>query len=287
MEGDQFVMTKRLVDCGHDQNVVDKFLRVLRRSEMETIDEFIEAHAKDEGFRRAALQAVALLISDCEIDDALYPIDRHPWYKRLLRFLQKNPELAHRDRLNFLTFNYDRSIEHYLREGIDSSGNRFPPHTAENLLNNNFLHIHGHVGQLPWQGGSRWYGVAPTADQLSEMANGMLAPYQEVNLSGNDIERLRSSDLLVFLGFAFHPQNLRKIDFSGMLDRKDLPMCTTVQSLEMDRRTQLEKMPLMSMFEIDCDNLMNFLLLELEKNKREGAYKVSEEWLKQHRRIRV
>ena len=36
MEGDQFVMTKRLVECGHDQNVVDKFLRVLRRSEMET-----------------------------------------------------------------------------------------------------------------------------------------------------------------------------------------------------------------------------------------------------------
>jgi hypothetical protein len=287
MEGDQFVMTKRLVECGHDQNVVDKFLRVLRRSEMETIDEFIEAHSRDEGFRRAALQAVALLISDCEIDDALYPIDRHPWYKRLLRFLQKNPELAHRDRLNFLTFNYDRSIEHYLQAGISSSGNRFPAGTVENFLNKNFLHIHGHLGKLPWQGGTREYGVAPSAEQLKEIGNGMLAPYQEVTLSGEDLERLRSSDLVVFLGFAFHPQNLGKIDYSGMLNRKDLPMCTTVQALEMDRRTQLENTPLMSMFETDCDNLVSFLLLELEKNRRGGTYKVSEDWLKQHRRIRV
>jgi hypothetical protein len=281
-----YVMQKRLFDLGHGEEDVINFLKVLRRAEMETIDEFIEAHSADERFRAAALQATALLICDNEIERKLYPGPTHTavWYKRLLNFLQNNPEMAHRDCLNFLTFNYDRSLEHYLHSGITSSGKRFSKTAVEDLLVGNILHLHGHVGKLPWQGGSRDYGVAASPKQLAEIAQGMLAPYQEVTLSSSDAERLIQSDLVVFMGFAFHRQNLIKIQFDQLLNRLDLPLCTTIRALDMDRRDMLERHPRMSIFETDCDNLMSFLGIELEKNKRTGAFKVSEEWLASHRR---
>src|SRR5205823_5571052 len=57
-----------------------------------------------------------------------------------------------RSQLRIVTFNYDRSLEHFLFNAIGHTHNLDEGSTAEIIGKLPIVHVYGQLGNLPWQG---------------------------------------------------------------------------------------------------------------------------------------
>jgi hypothetical protein len=125
--------------------------------------------------------------------------------------------------VTFIDFNYDRTITHYLywalqqRCGVSSE-------IATSAVNRiNHIRPYGFVGHLPWQDlKGTPFGGDEEGDLFAIAAS--IRTYTEQR-RGADIERrideaLRAAQLVVCLGFGFHPQNLSLL--STLNDRRKI-----------------------------------------------------------------
>lgn len=110
---------------------------------------------------------------------------------------------------SFVTFNYDRCIEQYLWHHV-TTALAIPPNEARELLQSvPIIHAFGSIGQLPEMGGHHPFGSHDARYIAGAAAN--IRTYTESvdSVIGDRIQSVVSSaDKLVFLGFAFHSQNL-------------------------------------------------------------------------------
>jgi hypothetical protein len=114
-----------------------------------------------------------------------------------------------------VVFNYDRCIEHFLYHAIQTVYRVKAEDAAATLRHLRIFHPYGTVGSLPWQtdsaGPTIEFGGEVDAHQLNALRQGIrtyseklgeykgLAPIREAVLAAN---------VVVFLGFAFHPDNM-------------------------------------------------------------------------------
>jgi hypothetical protein len=288
----EYVFQKKLEELGYDTDSVSAFLNALFKAEYDTLDEFIAAHRASGDVPLMAKEAIALLISGSEDESILFGQGGARWYRLVVDFLRANPEMAHRDRMAFLTFNYDRSLEHYLYDSLRHSGNAFQDIRWGDFFHGNFIHIHGNLGFLPWQNRSgdkelitRGYGEVPTGPMLRSIAQRMSAPYQTMS-PGGLAPILSNADVVAIMGFGFHPQNLAKIGFTELLGRPNVKFCATVSVLPAERRNRLEMEPAVTTFDLDCANFVRFLFMELTASAKAGKMELREEWLASYRQNR-
>ena len=110
---------------------------------------------------------------------------------------------------SFITFNYDRCIEFYLYHYMHGSAG-LPPSDARSAVNAiKIEHVYGAAGLLPELGGHVPFGkVEP---RTLALAAEKIRTYSQ-SVEDGDALRIRAlvsqADRLVFLGCAFHPQNL-------------------------------------------------------------------------------
>lgn len=77
-----------------------------------------------------------------------------------------------------------------------------------------FHHPYGAVGALEWQSStsSVQFGAEPSTWQLVELSQNVKTFSEGVDPASSDVETVRAAvrnaDLLLFLGFAFHPMNM-------------------------------------------------------------------------------
>ncbi len=146
--------------------------------------------------------------------------------------------------LRFITFNYDRSIEHFFFTAIS---NALPPKTAANIITPNlskfeFLnvrHIYGRLACLPWQPqeltrtSSEKYqqmiGIRPDYSRLeyrSIPTDHLELFSQNINLIGERLQEEKTdianlfkwADQVFFLGFGYAPDNLSALSISENLN---------------------------------------------------------------------
>src|SRR5207244_3710863 len=53
--------------------------------------------------------------------------------------------------VSFITFNYDRSVEHFLYTSILKTYNKGEESTAQQVRRISVVHLHGRLGRLPWE----------------------------------------------------------------------------------------------------------------------------------------
>lgn len=116
---------------------------------------------------------------------------------------------------SFITFNYDRCIEHFL---VNSVANYYgvPPYEVSAVVNHvTIRHPYGVVGLLPWQ--VQTQGVRPVPFGRVENADlfdvahqiNTFTEQQEDNEKLAAIRRtVQEAEVIVFLGFAFHERNM-------------------------------------------------------------------------------
>jgi hypothetical protein len=212
---------RALIKSGFIESQVTAFADELDGAEFDTIDEHIR-EIDDVEIRKIGKRAVAYLIRASENATALRHKDdkvRH-WYKTLANHFRRFPDHVSPDQFSFISYNYDRSLPHYLYETL--SLRRIPiPKVKAFAGPLNFFHIHGHVGPLPWQvdrGGEDKsyykYGAVMSEMDLAAHIPDILLPDDE---RGEGIMAARlaaNAQIIAFIGFGFHETNMSLLPFA-------------------------------------------------------------------------
>lgn len=139
------------------------------------------------------------------------------WYSSLTKILTENVRKSNVDsifeNLKIVNFNYDRCLEHYLPFSLGSYYG-IKPDTFREIMQGLVIHRpYGIAGRLPWQkndGPSVGFGQG-TPQQLADVVQ-QVRTFTERIEEGDELAAMRATiadaDRVVFLGFAFHRQNV-------------------------------------------------------------------------------
>lgn len=202
-----------------------------------SIDNYIHNHSHDIdipwigklGIARAILIAessTTLHFRDGRVDIA--PVS-NTFYGHLLRLLSTErpfDDLDHIfDNATFVSFNYDRTLEHYLAHAIQTAYG-LDAQRAQRLVGTaTFFHPYGRVGRLPWMP-----GIDTAAEfgseriDLESVANQLKTFTESTDAAETKALRqaVASADRIVFLGFSFWPQNIRLLFDNPSAKRPDV-----------------------------------------------------------------
>jgi len=198
-----------------------------------SIDTFLDHHRHDAAIVAAGKIAIVKSIADAEAVSALRPDnDRKPtpdfgpleqtWYGRLFKLLTdgaNSPELLDVifDRVAFITFNYDRCIEHYLFQALRTYFDMVEDDAARLMGKLKIIHVYGSIAPLPWQGGSQThrFGANLAGPQLFE-ASSRIRIFTEQLKDEALLKKIRRevsrAHRVIFLGCSYYQQNLQLLE---------------------------------------------------------------------------
>lgn len=207
------ILHRKTLQAGFAEEQIEAFRSSLHDSSLNTIDSFLELMPD---FRGIGTFAIAAELISNENEETLIALGRTSWYGKLRRVLGKGTEELHRSHVKFVTFNYDRSLEHFLFKAYSAVGvpnTEKLPHLMRNL---GFIHMHGSLSPLPWwqKDASRPY--AATSDTAMILASSKQIALAHESLSidyaGLTISQLiEEAQTIYFLGFGFAPENMNKL----------------------------------------------------------------------------
>jgi hypothetical protein len=191
-----------------------------------SIDNFLDAHQEDERVNLCGKLAILRAILLAEAASHLRTDERgnvnfngpeNTWYTGVFQLLSEGIRLKDVERMlegiSFVIFNYDRAVEHYLH-GAVMNYFRVDSAIATSVVRRaKFLHPYGRIAELPWQNpeGVRYGGAEDGVHYLKLARN--IQTFTEQVADTQALAELKNaiqeSSQLVFLGFAFHPQNMQ------------------------------------------------------------------------------
>ena len=150
---------------------------------------------------------------------------KNAWYNLFWQRVSENCQAQGlEERLSsvvFIVFNYDRCIEHFLCHSIQNYYGLSRSDAASLVNGMAIFHPYGIVGSLPWMGGQPQmvFGGEPETRDLGELAKQIKTFTEGTDPDASEVyairNHVRSADTLIFLGFAYHLQNLQLLECSA------------------------------------------------------------------------
>jgi len=212
---------ERFLSKIYREDPVRKFGAALRRSPSEAVDAFLE---HNDQFLDVGRSAIACAIAQHEIEDNVFPDSvtdtQGHWYRFLFDCLGPSFDRFGDNKLSLITFNYDRSIEHFMFTAMKNFYNRPEEECISQLTELPIIHVHGSLVPLPWQSPDGVpFGKLGDGTHISESAAYIRIIHQ---VSAEDPQFGRARELLskarhvYFMGFGYLPDNLRKLGLHGV-----------------------------------------------------------------------
>ena len=193
-----FVATKEAPHYAHFLQLQKQF----RESEIYSIDRFVFLHPN---FEMNARHYIALILLLCERQSMLYG----GWYRAFWNDVLV-PIITHDAApLDIVSFNYDRSLEQYLRIVIKAA---YPSRQKEVLAKIRMHHVYGSLGTIDHGEDFVGYGDPRDFDQSSAFIK-LIPPRAATNKDLGDL--IASKSKAVFLGFGFDELNLGVLGISA------------------------------------------------------------------------
>jgi hypothetical protein len=223
---------------------ISEFNIAFGRSNIRSIDSFL-SHKGNEYFAEIGKYAITLEIAHAEKTSELlgcvnhrgYNFNLDPqktavkngWYAHLWDAMKKGPDdFEENSKLAFITFNYDRSLEEFIKicfEGSNTRAKISPQRFFEYMKMIEIIHVHGKIGNLEWQslpesGAAATLEYEPTRGAnrklLRELSKGIKIISESTE---DDLEFKRAQKLiyqnphatLMFMGFGFHSDNVIRL----------------------------------------------------------------------------
>jgi len=222
--------------CASPETVRD-FADTLRRSGRQSIDIFLEHCPR---FAQLGKEAIAASLLDLEVggDSAILTTPAsEDWIRWLVNSVTDSSPEGWTDRLAFITYNYDRVLEHHVYTRIhDCFEHLTKPAAADLVRQAQIVHLHGTLGYLPWEknpesslafGAYAMRGEKPAMQVWNarqrmgqESAAGIrIIHEQDPQTPGFQRARELLSDakLVVFLGFGYARANLSRLALAQAL----------------------------------------------------------------------
>ena len=191
------------------------FLTAFMYSQMMSIDAFL---ARRPEYINIGKRAIAAVLLRCEHFSKLFTPE-HPdhWYQYLFNEIAvESWEALDFSKLQIISFNYDRSLEHYLLTALRNAYGRSTEEVLAKLTSLSILHIYGTLGAtLPNSKGYVTYGKGANRECVSSAAETLRVIPEG---RSDDVilrlarEQLKKAKRIAFLGFGFDLTNLQRID---------------------------------------------------------------------------
>jgi hypothetical protein len=197
-----------------------------------SIDNFIHVHNGDKEIELCGKLAIAHRILRAEAGCKLrmptaeakmpnFEWVEDTWGVALMKMLCEDctfTQLEERlSKVQFIIFNYDRCVEHFLFHAIQLYYGVVDQIAADLVNSMHIYHPYGVVGRLPWQTDidgiqSIGFGGSPGQHEMINIASGIKTFTEGTDNDSSDIISIRRSlenaERIVFLGFAYHRLNL-------------------------------------------------------------------------------
>lgn len=214
----------------YDDNVkdfyhsIEEFKEAFSKSGVYSIDSFLEHRPE---FMKIGKTFIAKILISCEKEDNLRNA-KNNWYMYLFDCLKGSFGQLDQNNISFITFNYDRSLEHFLFEAIRNQFGREPKECTE-MINNFFpiIHLYGQLDPLPWQEETHGKEYSSTKNLVKRLIAAprnikLISDEQDVGKSENFQEAYKHiewADRIFFLGFSFDETNLKRLNISLMKNK--------------------------------------------------------------------
>jgi hypothetical protein len=209
-----------------------------------SIDDFLDVHATNEYIKRVGKSAIVKTILEYERRSLLYvdqsniynklslrPLEES-WLIKFMRMLSRGvpPEKIDVifDNVAFIVFNYDRCIEQFLFNALQLQYSVDRKQAGSLVKKLDIIHPYGAVGDLPMevQGGVQFGGRYSEVDEDYTLLSEAIRTYTEQIEDESELESIRSqierASNIVFLGFAFHDQNIALLKPRNPVKRKNI-----------------------------------------------------------------
>jgi hypothetical protein len=192
---------------------INEFREALEKSGKVSVDSFLEHRPE---FIPIGKKAMAMALIQREHQPHLFQRDGKSWYEYLFKQLDAPFDRFGENQLSILTFNYDRSLEHFIFTALKNSSGKSDEECAEKLKSIAVIHLHGDLGELPHFGNTlvRPYNSEITQTTL-QIATERIKIVHESAANEPQFEQARhilsASVVICFLGFGYHPANVERI----------------------------------------------------------------------------
>ncbi|CDZ56027.1 hypothetical protein [Neorhizobium galegae] len=200
-----------------------------------SIDNFLHTHADDADIVTLGKMGIAASILEAENKSGIYRKEHgrysidfgaaKSWHNTFCKMLTENVQKPDVDtifdKVAFITFNYDRCIEHYLSMWL-TSYMRIPFGEACSICKKlQIFHPYGQVGKLPWQAEDgvgvgfgeqlNEYNIAHTAKQIRTFTERV----DDDAMLGKMRQAISEATTVIYLGFAYAKMNmeLMRLDY--------------------------------------------------------------------------
>lgn len=197
--------------AGFEKPDREAFQEALVSSACTSVDTFLERRPD---FRRLGKLWVATQIIRVENESRLRRRS-DDWYSTVVNTFDAPFDQLDFSAITVVTFNYDRSLEHFLFNALRSRHKQDSDAVAKKLSTLRVIHVYGHVGLLDWQSaGGRKYRPDLHLDEIRNAADGI-----NVISEGRDDSRelteaqtaIKEADRVFFLGMGYHSENMRRL----------------------------------------------------------------------------
>jgi hypothetical protein len=129
---------------------IDSFRTALDLSGENSVDAFLE---KRRDFMELGKLMTAIVLIGLEKTSKLFEGSAGENWMRYLLGRMRAPSFQdfHKNEVAFITFNYDRSLEHFLCTTLASAYGKTEVEAGEVVKGIPIIHLHGQLGYLPWQ----------------------------------------------------------------------------------------------------------------------------------------
>jgi hypothetical protein len=216
---------QRFIGTGIDGTAIAQFRHEFERSGVTSIDSFI---ARRQEFKDLGELAIAAALLPNENELKLYQsggvVGSGDWYQALWNLLLSginSPEELPANRVKIITFNYDRSLELFLLNGIKHAFG-LPEADAFALLTRlSIHHVYGSLGEYePGKG----YRYGDTSNEMMAKAKASIktVPWTRPDVDWLAADWLATARRVFIMGFGFDRVNCARINLPGAIASSDV-----------------------------------------------------------------
>lgn len=227
------------------------FIKNFSRSNVASIDAFLSRHERF--FEIGKLCIAAILCAKEDPAKVMNNDAEDHWYQHMWQILIDGADTHNdlrRNKISFVTFNYDRSLEYFLHQSTKHTFGVSDQEAFTVVKNLRILHVYGLLGEFSYSPsqGARQYINDNTAAQIIIAAQGIkIIP--EARADDVTFQTVRNwfgeSEVIGFLGFGFDKLNIKRLGLSDVLDwnaNEGKPNPIVIASTYGKRRAETEKL---------------------------------------------
>lgn len=206
----------RVKALGHTNELINDFEKVLKYSNTyQTIDHLLSAKKR---FRDLGSYLIAEALLPSEQHGNIFPVK--DWYWSLFSKLDITNNLDACDHVQFITLNYDRSLEHFLYHVAALNIDEDYEKEAETALGKiKIIHPHGSLGRYPEVPYGAGGNINSNIIQQAAKQIRIISDHLEDEPAFKEAkDALNEADQIAFIGFGYHPITLElmfdDLDFS-------------------------------------------------------------------------